>query len=162
MALCLEHGLRNVTIEKIAKAAGVSKQTVYKHWEHKGFIVLDGVTEVVLARPRPAPEPGDDALTYVLKFFIQIQNSHLGILLRQVIGEAQTDPSLHQAVLERMSNPARRVAAEHLGEEMPDKFHYDIALGLIWYRYLVLQEPTDAALAEQLAKSIQILQKTPV
>lgn len=162
MDLCLEHGLRNVTIEKIAKAAGVSKQTVYKHWEHKGFIVLDGVTQVVLARTRPVPLPGEDSLASVLKFYIELQNSHLGTLLRQVVGEAQTDPKLHQAVLERMSNPARRVAAEYLGDKMPEKYHYDIALGVIWYRYLVLQERTDAALAEQLAQSIQILQKTSV
>lgn len=40
--LLLESGFEEVTIEKIAERAGVSKATIYKWWPNKAAVVADG------------------------------------------------------------------------------------------------------------------------
>ena len=63
MALFLEHAYEDVTLAAIAKAAGVSHQTVLNHFESKDGVVL-AVAELLAAETRSArydAEPGDVA-----------------------------------------------------------------------------------------------------
>ncbi|MEV6345480.1 helix-turn-helix domain-containing protein [Actinoplanes sp. NPDC051851] len=46
-ALFLEHGFDQVTIAEVAKAAGVSKVTVFAHFERKEDLLLDRLPDVV-------------------------------------------------------------------------------------------------------------------
>ena len=52
--LLAERGFAGVTIEGIATAAGVAKQTIYRWWHSKTDILLDAL---LAGRPR-APDPG--------------------------------------------------------------------------------------------------------
>ncbi len=63
MALFLEHAYEDVTLAAIAKASGVSHQTVLNHFESKDGVVL-AVAELLAAETRSArydAEPGDVA-----------------------------------------------------------------------------------------------------
>ena len=63
MALFLEHAYEDVTLVAIAKASGVSHQTVLNHFESKDGVVL-AVAELLAAETRSArydAEPGDVA-----------------------------------------------------------------------------------------------------
>ena len=63
MALFLEHTYDDVTLAKIAKASGVSHQTVLNHYESKDGVVL-AVAELLATETRSArydAEPGDVA-----------------------------------------------------------------------------------------------------
>ena len=61
-ALFIEHPFEDVTLAAIAKAAGVSHQTVLNHYESKDGVVL-GVVELMRAERRTVrhTEPGDVA-----------------------------------------------------------------------------------------------------
>jgi len=54
--LLAEHGFGGLTVEAIARRAGVAKQTIYRWWPQKVEILLDTLIEDVL---RPRPEPND-------------------------------------------------------------------------------------------------------
>lgn len=41
MGLFAEHGIDNTTMDAIAEASGVSKATIYKHWQDKDALFLD-------------------------------------------------------------------------------------------------------------------------
>jgi AcrR family transcriptional regulator len=63
MALFLEHAYEDVTLAAIAKASGVSHQTVLNHFESKDGVVL-AVAELLATETRSArydAEPGDVA-----------------------------------------------------------------------------------------------------
>src|SRR4051794_35435011 len=81
-----EHGYGKLTMEAIAKRAGVSKQTVYRWWPSKAAVVLETLNEVAAAI---APASGD------LRDFIRrsVRGAQRNReLLAGLMAEAQLDP----------------------------------------------------------------------
>ncbi len=55
-ALLAERGYDHLTIEGIAAAAGVGKQTIYRWWSSKGAVIAECLLEgMLLAGPRRLP-----------------------------------------------------------------------------------------------------------
>lgn len=55
--LLVEKGFAGVTVEGIAKAAGVAKQTVYRWWSSKTDVLMDAFLEDAAAELEP-PDTG--------------------------------------------------------------------------------------------------------
>lgn len=54
LAMISELGYDNLSIEAIARRAGVSKQTIYRWWPSKGAVILEAATDSIdaaVARP---------------------------------------------------------------------------------------------------------------
>ncbi|MFJ5985598.1 TetR/AcrR family transcriptional regulator [Lentzea sp. NPDC092896] len=71
-SLCVEHGLDRVTVEQIARAAGVSLRTFFNYFSSKEEAVVAGDTATALAlveefAARPASEPVLVALREALR-----------------------------------------------------------------------------------------------
>ncbi|WP_406010886.1 TetR/AcrR family transcriptional regulator [Streptomyces sp. NBC_00637] len=114
--LLLDRGMATFTIEAVAERAGVSKTTIYKWWPSKGALALDGyfhVVESALAFP-----DGDDLeadLTAQLHAFVRtVTETPAGRVIAELIGQAQTDPELSAALLERYSGPRRELAVRRM------------------------------------------------
>ena len=45
MSMICELGYDKISIEAIARRAGVSKQTIYRWWPSKGAVILEAATE---------------------------------------------------------------------------------------------------------------------
>ncbi|MFT4231164.1 MAG: TetR/AcrR family transcriptional regulator [Leucobacter sp.] len=59
-ALTREVGYEKVTVEAIARRAGVGKQTVYRWWPSKAEVVAEAVIDGSMARfPEAVPDTGD-------------------------------------------------------------------------------------------------------
>jgi AcrR family transcriptional regulator len=58
--LFLEHGFDDVTIAEVAAAAGVSKVTVFSHFQHKEDLLLDRLPDIVDLIRRAAHERADN------------------------------------------------------------------------------------------------------
>ncbi|MFF5185973.1 TetR/AcrR family transcriptional regulator [Streptomyces sp. NPDC000345] len=111
-ALLLDEGMGAFTIEAVADRAGVSKTTIYKWWPSKGALALDGyfhAVESALAFPDSGDLEAD--LTAQLRAFVRVlTGTPAGRVIAELIGQAQTDPDLAAALLERYSGPRRELA----------------------------------------------------
>jgi len=88
-------GFAGVTIEGIAAAAGVAKQTVYRWWSSKTEVLLDAFLEDAAEELTPA-DHGDLAcdlrahLRHLARF---LTKSDAGAVFKALIGHAQHDPA---------------------------------------------------------------------
>ena len=110
--LLFDEGMAGFTIERVANVSGASKMTIYKWWPSKGALALDGYfhrvdPELVF------PDTGDieaDLRTQLHSFLRVIGHSPAGRVIGELIGQAQSDPDLKAAYLERYSGPRRAKA----------------------------------------------------
>ncbi len=123
IALFLERGFDDVTVDEIAAAAGISRRTFFRYFESKEGVVLPyeeerlQILRGVLAR-RP---PGES-------IFVGLRRALLTIVAHETVAERaemlarlriiMEHPSLHARSLEQqtvMETAVREVIAEHLG-----------------------------------------------
>ena len=159
--LLREMGGTGLTIEAIAKRAGVGKPTIYRWWPSMADIVL----EVLLHRAgREIPVEQGETLEHTLRLFLRrsMQAIHdgSGAHLRFLMAQAQQDEAFRQRFREKFTAQRRGVlreilveAAEKGGQDMdhdPDLL-VDMIFGAMWYRLLTGHGPLDQAFADQLA-----------
>jgi AcrR family transcriptional regulator len=145
LSLVCELGYDNVSIEAIAKRAGVSKATIYRWWPSKGAVVLEATTESldpVLAYPNTGNIAADlraqlDAIRGL------ITATGTGLAYRGLIAAGQSDATLLQAVFDQVIEPsittfgARIAKAQQRQEIHPDvdvQTLRDLLYGFLEYR----------------------------
>jgi len=110
--LLFAEGMGAFTIEKVANRSGASKMTIYKWWPSKGALALDGYFHKV--EPQLAfPDTGDiaaDLRAQLHAFLGVIRDGPAGRVIAELIGQAQSDPELKAAYLQRYSSPRRALA----------------------------------------------------
>jgi AcrR family transcriptional regulator len=110
--LLFAEGMAAFTIEKVANRSGASKMTIYKWWPSKGALALDGYFHKV--EPQLAfPDTGDieaDLRAQLHAFLRVIRDTAAGRVIAELIGQAQSDPELKAAYLQRYSSPRRALA----------------------------------------------------
>ena len=98
-----ESGSEGLTIDAIAAAAGVGKQTIYRWWPSKGAVVLEAMTERA-GIEAPVPDCGsvtEDLTSSLAATFRNASKSSVSRSLRFVMAEAQHDPQARR----RRSSP---------------------------------------------------------
>jgi AcrR family transcriptional regulator len=110
--LLFAEGMGAFTIEKVANRSGASKMTLYKWWPSKGALALDGYFHKV--EPELTfPDTGDieaDLRAQLHAFLRVIRDGPAGRVIAELIGQAQSDPELKAAYLQRYSSPRRALA----------------------------------------------------
>ncbi|WP_224756278.1 TetR/AcrR family transcriptional regulator [Streptomyces sp. col6] len=153
-----------VTVETIARAAGVGKQTLYRWWPSKGAVLLEALAERA-EQTVSAPDRGDlrsDLQVVVAATFAEAQQPPVGPALRTLAREAARDPQL--AALMREFTERRRAALREVlergrerGQLEPGRdldLMVDQIYGVFWYRFLLGHAPLDDATATVLADSL--------
>ncbi|MBO1333892.1 TetR/AcrR family transcriptional regulator [Streptomyces sp. VRA16 Mangrove soil] len=153
-----------VSVDAIAKEAGVGKQTLYRWWPSKGAVLLDALTERA-ETDVPVPAAGalrDDLRAVVAATFAGAQRSPVAPALRTLVREAAHDP--HLADLMREFTGARRAALREVLErgrergELPRDSDIDLMVdqvyGVFWYRFLLGHAPLGEVEAVRLADSL--------
>lgn len=94
--------LKKLSIEAVAREAGVGKTTIYRWWPSKAAVVIDAFMENhVLHTPVPTDVPVREALESHLRSLIKQYAGPPGRLVCQLIAESQYDPDTRQMFLER-------------------------------------------------------------
>jgi len=112
--LCLlkEKPLRDITVEEIAKKAGVGKATIYKWWPSKAYVALDAFLRK-LNRMVPTPDTGSaendfkEQLYSLISFYTSPTGT--GRIFSQFLAEGQSDPEFAALFRERFLKPRREV-----------------------------------------------------
>jgi TetR/AcrR family transcriptional repressor of mexJK operon len=107
----LSHGYLGTSMDEIAAAAGVSKQTVYKHFSDKRSLFAEMVATVVdesrdpveseLATIRPSDDVGADLRRLAHRQLDSILEPRLLALRQLVIAEAERFPELGRTFYDR-------------------------------------------------------------
>jgi len=156
---------RGLTIDAIAEAAAVGRQTIYRWWPSKGAVVVAAMTRQASALV-PARDTGAVAgdLTAFLADSFAALSEGSGTLqaLRELASAAQHDEHVARA-LEEFTAERRAVLRALLargrdrGQLSPDAdldMLVEIAYGVLWYRVLISHAPLDAATARRLADGV--------
>lgn len=84
--------VQKLSIERIAREAGVSKTTIYRWWSSKVAVVIDTFLDNHVARtPVREDMPAIDALREHMASLAEVYSSQEGRLVAQLIGECQQD-----------------------------------------------------------------------
>jgi AcrR family transcriptional regulator len=107
--LLVEHGFGALTIEAIARRAGVAKQTIYRWWPSKVEILLDTLIEDVEKQVPVRPEqPTINEVRHYLHAFAQfLADDPAGRVLLALLAEAQHHPGTAGRLHERYLGPRR-------------------------------------------------------
>lgn len=158
-ALLEEGGYDAATTEAIASRAGVAKTTIYRWWPNRAALLVDLlVTEANMVAPPPEKGDGLQALKKELKGAAVAINGLTGRLLASLLGEAQTDPEVRTALLNRLFYPrtgftagaiTRAQAAGDVRADIPPHLAVDLFFGPLFYRMFVQHGPINDAVVKQ-------------
>lgn len=159
--LLSEEGLCAMTVEGIARRAGVGKQTIYRWWPSKADIVLEAIMKHE-AMDIPAPDTGslEDDLRGYLHRAVESFSGWAGPHLRCLMVNSQMDEEFRDRFRDNFIQMQRTVLnsvfdkARERGEVDPAAnlaFVDDMVFGMMWYRLLNDHAPLDDAFADELA-----------
>jgi AcrR family transcriptional regulator len=154
VALFGELGYEQVSVEAIAKRAGVGKQTIYRWWPSKGAVVLEALHDS-LEPVVDFPDTGDvvaDLRTQMKGVTELLRSPEVGRLYQGLIAAAQSDLALSQSHIDQLIEPAsvagreRLARAQERGEMRSDvdiQALIDMLYGAIYYRLLLHTRPLE-------------------
>ncbi len=162
-----EEGYVGMSIEAIARRAGVGKQTIYRWWPSKAAVVLESYYNQVdqaLSLPNTGSVAQD--LTQVVRQLLQrLTSSAAAKAMAGILAEAQADPNLAQAFRDKLIASRRAIiqailrqgiARGELRDDLDIELTTDLIYGPVWYRLLLGHAPLDEAFACSLVDELLI------
>jgi AcrR family transcriptional regulator len=167
VGLIEESGYGRLTLDGIARRAGVSRQTVYRWWPGKAEIVLEALNDAASAIA-PAPDSGslETDLRTLLRRTIKGATGRNGRMLAALMAEAQLDEDFAESFRSGFLARRRRVlrdtlergrARGEIGDSADLDFLVDLAFGTLWYRILSHHARLDRRFADQLTDTLLAL-----
>jgi AcrR family transcriptional regulator len=152
--------LRDISIEEIARKAGVGKATIYKWWPSKAYVALDAFLRKT-NRMVPTPDTGSvrkdilEQLRSVMAFY----RSPAGRILGQFVAESQNDPEFASLFRNLFLKPRREavgvifdrgVERGEIGQNINRELVLDLIYGPAIYRMIVGHGRLENKLADEM------------
>ena len=165
--LIADDGYRKLSIEAIARRAGVGKQTIYRWWPSKGAVVFDAFLKLQEdAGGTELPETDDLAADVALLLRETVRgliDPRFDETYRALTTEIQHDPALNRELLDRLLGPLlaatrRRIGrgqdVGHIDADIDPSIAVELLFGPIFHRWLLRTAPLDDAYADVLADHV--------
>lgn len=152
--LAAEVGYAGLSIEAVARRAGVGKHTIYRRWPSMAALLLDALS-LVWSSDLDYRNTGDvraDLREQFLRSGLALSSPPIGPVYRAVIAEAQGDSTLRATLYERFlvtveqSTLDRITRAQRTGEltaEVNLEFAAEVLCGTLYYRSLLSTRTID-------------------
>ncbi|MGZ0151304.1 TetR/AcrR family transcriptional regulator [Kribbella sp. WER1] len=152
LELCSTQTYAGLTMEGIAKSAGVGKQTIYRWWPSKAAILLEAITERA-DRSLDFPDTGDllaDLRSQMYELVRLFTDQMFGAYGRGLIVAAQTDQAISAALLDTLIRPRVQLCVERLAKaQQAGELRADVDLAAVvellyaplYYRMLLHTAP---------------------
>lgn len=163
-ALVQQGGYRAATIDAIAERSGVAKTTIYRWWPNRAKLIVELLVEITT---RDVPLPGGKdplrAIRGELKNLAAASNDLTGRLMASLLGEAQSDPEVREALLEGLFYARREAssqivrqaqAAGTLRQDIDPHFATDLLYGPLFFRMLVRLDPVTDQFVTQVMRYV--------
>ncbi len=165
--LVAEQGYANVSMQAIAKRAGVGRVTVYRRWSNKADLVLHALLRYSQAKTEVEDGPLGQMLDEFLAQLFADLNALHGPTIRSLIAAAQEDPDFRERLEYKLARPRDRLLRALLSRgvergELPADANLGLMVekihGALWYRML-LGRPLTRRYATELAASMLPVRK---
>jgi AcrR family transcriptional regulator len=152
-----------LTIDAIARRAGVSRQTIYRWWRTPADVLLEALLD--RGRDIGVPDTGDidaDVAEFIRRAFAALRG-RLGRVQRSLMAAAQGDDALRERYRDEFIYARRAVlvdalrrgqAARQLPPGAPLELAADVAFGIMWYRLLAGHAPLSERAAREVAAAV--------
>jgi len=159
--------LQEISIEAIAREAGVGKATIYRWWPSKASVVIEAflithVNRVTVPREL-APR---EALTQILQMLIKEYAGWEGRIVSQIMAEGQSNPEVLHEFRERFWYARRAMALEiihdarrrgEFRDDVPAEFQLDQLFAPIYFHLLSGTVPLNQEFAKTHCESVMRL-----
>jgi AcrR family transcriptional regulator len=157
-----EHGYARLSMEAVAKRAGVGKSALYRRWPSKQdmvIAVLSGLS-VPLAEVPDTGSLREDLLATLRAVCTWLTHPRMATILPDLIAEAARNAALAEEIQATIGEPRRTFAAITLRRaidrrELPTDLDLELALDLLaaplYWRLSVRQAPLEPDYLDQLA-----------
>ena len=170
--LIAEMGYSRMSMDQVARRAGVGKDTLYRRWPSKLVLVRDGILRSAMEAV-PVPETDDprrDLAVYLTRVAEFGSTTTFGSVVAGMVGEAYRNPELASAFQEWAGSRRntveallRRVLRERSSDEPLDlEMELDLLLAPLYYRRLVSGAPVDGAMFDALIARLLPAETTTV
>lgn len=142
-----------ISIESIAREAGVGKATIYRWWNSKAAVVIEAFLHTHLSHtPMPKDVSPRDALMRHIHLLVEEYSGWSGRIVSQIMAEGQSDPDVLREFRERFWYGRRAVVREVVedarrkGEfrnDVETELQMDILYAPIYFRLLMRHLPLD-------------------
>ena len=159
-----EKSVRDLTIEEIARRAGVGKPTIYKWWPSKAALVMAMLDErIVEDLSAPGGKNAEKAIRGLVTELVRRFNGFPGKVAVEILAEGQSEPGVLQEYRARYLSKRRAFAAEVIeraqasGEFRKDidpQVLIDMIFGPIYYRRIVRHQKLDERFGNELVDRI--------
>lgn len=161
--LLLAEGVHGLTFSKVATRAGVSKMTLYKWWPSPGALAFDAYFNTV-KESLAFPDTGDIQrdLRTQLHSFVELLDRN-GSVIAGIIGAAQGDPDLAEALSTHYVTQRRALAVERLTaaretgqirEGVDLETIVDQLWGAVYHRLLMPAQPVTTDFVDRLIANL--------
>lgn len=168
--LLLETSVRDLTMEAVARRAGVGKPTLYKWWPSKAALVFAMFHERLARDARvPEAETVEALLRARMRHLVRAFNGTFGKVMAELIAEGQGDPAVLRELYDRHIGPRRAATIADIergiaGGEFAcganPELLVDAIFGPVYYRLLLRLTPLTEEYGEDLID--QVLHGAPV
>jgi AcrR family transcriptional regulator len=172
LSLLETQSLQQITIEAIAKEAGVGKATIYRWWPSKAAVVIDAFLQNhIMQTHMPRGGSCREAITVHLHRMVQQYDGGGGRLVAQILAEGQSDPEVLREFRERFFYGRRAMVREVIEEgrrngefrtDMDSEFLMDIVYSPVYFRLIMGHLPLSQQFADELAESAMVVLCNPV
>lgn len=147
ITLLQDESLQSITVEAIAREAGVSKATIYRWWSSKTAVAIDAFIENHLVKtPMPYDVHPAEALIRHWRLMADQYRGFPGRIVAQILAEGQSDPEIMREFRQRFHYGRRAVVREVIenlkavhplpeglgSEQLMDMFYAPIYMRLLW------------------------------
>jgi AcrR family transcriptional regulator len=160
-----EVGYDRMTMDAVARRAGASKATLYRHWPNKGELVVAAIRHMRGDADAALPDTG--TLRGDLLAFLQGSQPHDAddqlCVMRGMVSACGADPELATAFHDQVVGVKRAMALElitraqrrgEVSEAADIQFLVDAAPAMVIFRHLLTPHPVDATYLERVVDEI--------
>jgi AcrR family transcriptional regulator len=164
LGLLAEAGYERLTIDAIAKRAGVGRPTIYRRYESKPALVAAAISAALAARNPAPPDSGDaaeDMRCLLANTIDALLGSAFGPAVTELVAPATHDDRL-RAVLDTALEDRRTLMRTVLERAEADarlrapdvETGIDLLLGAVYFRHLVTRAPLDTAFVSRIVETV--------
>lgn len=165
--LLTQVSVQKISIEAIAKKAGVGKTTIYRWWPNKAAVVMEAIfSQPAFHNIIPTPRNAVEGVSSQIDKLCRQLHGKNGRLVAEIIGESQPDPEALKILISSFLQDRYNTLNSYIeggkktgefSQDLDTDSAIDVVLGPIFFRLMSGQELDDGFVSDMTAMLIKAL-----